>query len=255
MHVVLLAPEVHPYYHEFARGMKEVAARVTGIGFTAREALDPRLKQNLDGWFQVRALQDVDELERAVRAVDRQHAVDRVEDTEETLVVQAAQVRETLGLPGISVRTANLCRDKAQMKAFLREHGVPCAASVAASTPDELRAFAEQEGYPVIVKPLAGFGSLHTHRVASRDDLERLIPQLALDRGNTVAVEEYVEGHEGFFDTIVTDDGRGHEFIAHYYPGCLEATTDRRVSPRVAVTNRVDAAGYDELKTIARRVN
>ena len=105
------------------------------------------------------------------------------------------------------------------------------------------------------MKPRAGFGSLNTHRVDSVADLERLLPALGLGAGRSVAVEEFVDGHEGFLDTIMLDDTVGHEFISHYYPGCLEATVDRSVSPQIAVQNRMDAAGYAELKEMARNVN
>jgi hypothetical protein len=43
-------------------------------------------------------------------------------------------VREACTIPGISARTAYLCRDKVAMKEVQREAGVPCAASVAVSS-------------------------------------------------------------------------------------------------------------------------
>ena len=44
------------------------------------------------------------------------------------------------GIPGTSVRTAFLCRDKPAMKEALREAGMPTAASTGAATPEEARA-------------------------------------------------------------------------------------------------------------------
>ena len=65
-------------------------------------------------------------------------SVDMVETGDESLVVQVAKVREALGLPGLSVRSANLCRDKPAMKEALRRAGVPCAASDAVSSKSEV---------------------------------------------------------------------------------------------------------------------
>jgi biotin carboxylase len=255
MHVLFLAPEAQVYYRDFVRGLKEAGARVTGLGHAAKDRLDPKLRPFLDDYVAVRSLFDLAETVPAARAIAARQALDRVEMTDEPLVVPAAQLREALGLPGLSVQTAPLCRDKSAMKDFLREKGVPCADSRACFSDAEVRSFAESVGFPIIVKPRAGFGSLDTHRVLSAADLDRLLPKLGLAGGRSVAVEEYVDGHEGFFDTIMLDEAVGHEFISHYYPGCLEATVNRSVSPQIAVTNRMDAEGYAELKDVGRRVN
>ena len=191
----------------------------------------------------------------AARAIAAKQAIDRVEMTDEPLVLPTAQLRETLGLPGLSVRTATLCRDKTAMKEHLRAHGIPCAASRAASTDADVREFAERNGFPIIVKPRAGFGALNTHRVESAADLDQLLPKLQLGNGRSIAVEEFVDGHEGFYDTIMLDEAVGHEFVSHYYPGPLEATVNRAVSPQIAVTNRLDAPGYRELEEVGRKVN
>ncbi len=44
-----------------------------------------------------------------------------------------ARVREACGIPGTSVETAFLCRDKPAMKETLRQAGIPCAQSAAAT--------------------------------------------------------------------------------------------------------------------------
>ncbi len=255
MHVAFLAPESQAYYRDFVRGLKELGVRVTGIGHAPRERISPRLKPLLDHYVRVRSLFDEQETLAALRVVNRIHPVDRIEMTDETLVVAAARVRKAMGLPGTSVETAVLCRDKAAMKDHLRQHGISCAQSTGATTAREIREFCEREGFPVIIKPRAGFGSLNTHQVGSAEELERVIPQLGLGRGGSVAVEEFVEGHEGFFDTVMLDDETGHEFVAHYYPGCLEATVDRTISPQIAVTNRLDGDTYREVREIGRKVN
>jgi len=52
---------------------------------------------------------------------------------------------------------------------------------------------------------------------------------------------------------IMLDDAVGHEFVSHYYPGPLEATVSRAVSPQIAVTNRLSAPGYRELEEVGRK--
>ena len=54
----------------------------------------------------------------------------------------------------------------------------------------------------------------------------------------SIAVEEFVEGHEGFYDTITVDGGIAHDWATHYYPNVLEAMRHRWISPQFITTNR-----------------
>ena len=73
--------------------------------------------------------------------------VDRLEATVEAHMMCAARVREACGIPGVSVQTTFLCRDKPAMKEALREAGIPCAQSTGTDDADEVRAFAKEVGY------------------------------------------------------------------------------------------------------------
>jgi len=69
-----------------------------------------------------------------------------------------------------------------------------------------------------------------------------------------VAIEEFVEGHEGFFDTITIDGRIAHHFVTHYYPNVLEAMRTRWISPQFIATNRLSAEGYQEVYELGRKV-
>jgi hypothetical protein len=84
--------------------------------------------------------------------------------------------------------------------------------------------------------------------------LDRAIAEMGVDQGASVAVEEFVEGHEAFYDTLTIDGRVVHEFVSHYYPGVLEAMRARWISPYLVTTNRVDAASYDEVKAMGAKV-
>ena len=87
----------------------------------------------------------------------------------------AAQVREACTIPGTSVHTAWLCRDKPSMKEVLREAGVPTAASAAVSSAASARDFAERAGFPLILKPRSGAGASGTVRVDSAAELDHAL--------------------------------------------------------------------------------
>ncbi len=249
--VALLGPDLFDAFEDFARGLKEVGARVIGVGATPPSRLRAGLKRHLDGWIHVRNPFDPAEV---ARAIGRSGGIDRLETVEERLIEAAARARELLGLPGLSLAAARLCRDKPAMKEALRRAGIPCAESTAAGSLAELGAFAERVGLPLIVKPRAGLGSQQTFRVTSARELESAGRALGLDRGGSAAVEEYVEGHEGFYDTLSIDGEPRFEFVSHYYPSVLEALTDRSVAPKIAATNRVERESYGELRDVGRRV-
>ena len=71
-----------------------------------------------------------------------------------------------------------------------------------------------------------------------------------------MAIEEFVEGHEGFYDTLSINGSAAYDFVCHYYPNVLEAMRTRWISPQFVSTNRVDhAESYGELKEMGHRVN
>jgi formate-dependent phosphoribosylglycinamide formyltransferase (GAR transformylase) len=142
------------------------------------------------------------------------------------------------------------------MKDALRTAGVPTAASVAADTADQVRAFADAVGYPLILKPRSGAGALDTTRVDNDTELAAALGAFGGQGVQSIAVEEFVEGHEGFYDTLSVNGAASLDFVSHYYPNVLEAMRTRWISPQFVSTNRVDSAtDYQELRDLGARVN
>ncbi len=254
MHVLFVEPSFPRNQRDFVRGLAAAGARVTGIGEAPASALPEGVREHLYGYEQVRSVVDEGALYEAVRRVQGRGWVDRLEATVEAHILPAARVREACSIPGTSYQTAYLCRDKPAMKAFLREHGIPCAQSDRVSDPDQARVFAARVGFPLILKPTAGAGASGTERVDTPLQLERAIETHGIARGREMAIEEFIEGHEGFYDTITVQGTVGHEFVSHYYPGVLEAMRTRSVSPYFIASNRLDAPGYGELRELGRHV-
>jgi carbamoylphosphate synthase large subunit len=254
MHVIFVEPAFPHNQRQFVRALAAVGARVIGIGERPLGALDEELKSWLTEYVQIGSVVHEPSLLDAVRRVQRQVWVDRLEATVEAHIMPAAKVREACGIPGTSVRTAWLCRDKPSMKEALRAAGIPCAQSASADNANAAREFARTVGYPLIFKPRAGAGAAGTTRIDNDSQLEHAIRSFGVDRGQSIAVEEFIEGHEGFLDTLAIRGEVAHEFISHYFPNVLEAMRERWISPQIIATNRINAEGYDEVKQMARRV-
>lgn len=254
MHVLFVEPAFPTYQRQFVRALHAVGARVTGIGERAFEHLDPELRSWLYRYVRVPSVVHEPSLFQAVRDAQRREWVDRLEATIEAHVLPAARVREACGIPGTSVHTAFLCRDKPAMKEALRRAGIPVPESLGTSDPNEVRQFAERVGFPVILKPRDAAGASGTWRADDPGRLEHALHESGVLHGRSVAVEEFVEGHEGFYDTMSIGGEPAHEFISHYYPNVLEAMRTRWISPQLITTNRVESSGYDEAKRMGRAI-
>ncbi len=254
MHVILIEPAFPRNQREFARGLHAAGARVTGIGERPPEYLDNELKGWLSDYHRISSVCNEHDLLELVRAIQDKSWVDRMECTVEAHIGPVARVREATSIPGISTRTAFLCRDKPAMKEVLRENDVPCAQSTGASSAEEVRAFAAEVGFPLILKPVDGAGSAGTFKVTNDEEMEAAIVQAGTARGVPTAVEEFIEGHEGFYDTLTIDGEVVYEFICHYYPGVLEAMRTRWISPQILHTNRNQSDDYEELRKMGKRV-
>ncbi len=248
-HILFVSPQFPAAQHLFLRALKQEGARLTGIGVGA--LTDRRLRRLLDGYERVESLDDDRQIAAAAARAARRAPIHRLEATDERHVFTAAKARERLGLPGLPARAALLARDKAARKEALRSAGLPAARSAAVATAAELAAFAARVGYPLILKPRAGFGALGATRLEGQGDLDRAITRLA---GQAAVVEEFIDGHEGFFDTLTYGGEVVHEFVSHYYPNVLEAVADRRAAPQIVTSNRLEAEGYRQLRHVGRRV-
>ncbi len=254
MNVIFIEPSFPYNQREFVRALHATGANVIGIGERPVEHLSDEMKSWLVDYVQVRSVVHAPSLLEAVKLVQEKVWVDRLEATVEAHIMAAAAVREAAGIPGTSTETAYLCRDKPAMKEALRNAGIPCAQSTRAESPQNARDFAAAVGFPLIVKPPAGAGASGTYRVRDDAELEAVIEESGLATGQAVAIEEFIEGHEGYIDTVTIGGEVAHEFITHYYPNVLEAMRQRWISPQMVTTNRVDAPGYSEVRELTRKV-
>lgn len=254
MNVIFIEPSFPYNQREFVRGLHAAGANVIGIGERPASYLSDEIKSWLTDYVQVSSVVHEPSLLEAVKAVQNKVWVDRLETTVEAHIMAAAAVREATGIPGTSAETAFLCRDKPAMKEALRRAGIACAQSTRAKSPQDARDFAAAVGFPLIIKPPAGAGAAGTFKVRDDETLERVIVESGLADGHAVAVEEFIEGHEGYIDTVTINGDVGHEFITHYYPNVLEAMRERWISPQMITTNRIDAPGYREVREMTRNV-
>jgi hypothetical protein len=255
-HVVFVAPHFPAGQRRFVRGLKAVGARVTGIGDMDARGLDPELRELLDGYEVVGNVTDEAQLTDAVRRIQKRGPwVDRLESTIESHMLATAHARAACRIPGLTPAQVNLCRDKLVMKQFLRARGIPCARNAEVSTVAQAVAFVEEVGFPVILKPRDGAGAHGTHKIDDAAGLKAALEAEGFHQGERFfTMEEFITGHEGFYDTLTVGGRVVFEAVTHYYPNVLEAMRTRWISPQMVTTNRLESEGYAELRRFGRKV-
>jgi len=254
MHVVFVEPCFPNNQREFLRGLLSTGARVSAISERPAEALPPELREGLFQFERVRSVVDESAMANAVRHLSQRVKVDRLEATVEAHVMAAAHVREQLGIHGTTSKTAWLCRDKPAMKEVVRAAGIACAASARVKSAADAEAFAKDTGYPLILKPLDGAGASGTYKVEDDEQLRAALTELRVDKGREVAIQEFLTGHEGFYDTLTVCGKVVLDFACHYYPNVLEAMRTRWISPQIVVTNRIDHESYRPMREMGQKV-
>jgi formate-dependent phosphoribosylglycinamide formyltransferase (GAR transformylase) len=252
MDVLMLSPGYPAEMAQFARGLATVGARVIGLGDQHADGLPPMAREALTHHVHVHSLADTDAVLRAVHEVARQTEIGLVECLWEPYMVLAARLRESLGLPGMTVEQTIPFRDKEQMKRCLDAAGIRTPWHETTRTSDGVRDIAGRIGYPIIVKPIAGAGSADTHRVDSPEQLEEVLPQLR--HVPEVSVEEFVDGEELTYDTICANGEILHESMAWYRPRPLQMRQHEWVSPVSVVLRDLDVPYVAEGRAMGARV-
>lgn len=136
----------------------------------------------------------------------------------EQLQEPLAAERERLGIAGLDPAAAARFRDKDQMKACLRAAGVPVAASVAIRGGARATEIVQAVGLPLVLKPLAGAGSVATIRVDSLAQLREVLPRVP----RPAIAEAFLRGAEHSMETWVLDGHPLWRAGSRYYPSALE---------------------------------
>lgn len=168
----------------------------------------------------------------------------------EMLMVTLAKARERYGVAGTSVETAELFREKARMKDALRGAGLPVARHRLLASEDAARAFADQVGFPLILKPPAGMGAKATFRVSSEEELTRAVRGLGAGPANPVLGEEMHRGREHSFETITLGGTPRAWSISDYLPGCLEVLENPWIQWACVLPREVDTPLAERAKEL-----
>jgi hypothetical protein len=238
MNVLFLSPGFPTEMTDFVRGLAEVGAGVYGIGDQPEGAIPAKARAALTGYVQV-DFADPGGVVEAAKALSEHVRIAKVESLWEPLMIVAARIRETLGLPGMTVPETVPFRDKEAMKQVLDGAGIRTPHHYRARDAADVWSSLEKIGYPAIIKPIAGAGSESTYRVNQPTEAEAVIPLLS--SVPEVSVEEFVDADEFTFDTICADGRILFYNICWYRPRPLIGKNNEWISQQTVVLRDPDA--------------
>jgi glutathione synthase/RimK-type ligase-like ATP-grasp enzyme len=209
--------ELTRYEEFFDHARHQISYVVDGPG--AEGVLAPA--EQIACQVQVEDVNDYSQLLDAVREVSRRVGpVDQLIALSEFTLEIAGRVRQALGIPGHGPEQVAVYRDKARMKEVLQAQGVRVPAFARCQSASQSLQFAEQLGYPLIVKPVDGAASIGVHLVATPAQLQALLAEVELDG---YEIEEYIQGEVYHVDGFVDAQGRvAFQVVSRYVNSCLD---------------------------------
>ncbi|MCC6317947.1 MAG: ATP-grasp domain-containing protein [Gemmatimonadaceae bacterium] len=238
MNVIMLAPGYPGEMPYFCRGLSLMGGKVYGLSDVPEKDLPALTRQHLSGYLRVPNFTDEEAVVKQVVAAVGRNTIDRVACYWEPGVVLAAKIREALDVPGMRVAQAETFRNKDLMKQVINQAGIRTARHASATSIAQVREATEKIGFPVIVKPIAGAGSMDTIRAASMQELDAALSRVT--SYDEVNVEEFIEGDEYTYDTICIDGKIVYENVCYYRPNPLVARSTEWISPQTIALRDLD---------------
>ena len=217
MNFIFISPSFPKTYWNFCDRLKKRGVNVLGIGQDYYDSLRPELKNSLTEYYRVNNLQDYDQMLRAVGFFTFKYGhIDWLESNNEFWMDQDARLRTDFNITtGPKTDTIANYQNKALMKKFYAQAGVPTARYRILNSLEEAVSFATEVGYPLIVKPVKGVGANDTHRLSDEEALKDFYEH----KGKVEYIlEEFVQGDLISFDGIVNQSGQIIFSTNHVFP-------------------------------------
>ncbi len=203
---IFISPNFPENYWSFCYHLKNNGLNVLGIGDCPYDNLTNELKGSMNEYYKVSSLENYDEVYRAVAYfIHKYGRIDWLESNNEYWLERDAQLRTDFNITsGFQIEDMPAVKFKSKMKENYKKAGVPVARYHLVDNFDNCRAFIDEVGYPVIVKPDNGVGASHTYKLKSDEDLKNF---LDTKDDQLYIMEEFITGQVVTFDSICDSNG------------------------------------------------
>jgi formate-dependent phosphoribosylglycinamide formyltransferase (GAR transformylase) len=253
--VIFVAPFYKPSVTEFVDSLGRVpGVRLALISQDPWERFPEQVRNSVAFW-QVQDGTSADHIAHAAHQLGHRHGkkAHRILSITEQIQLQVAEVRERLGIDGMSAATIRKFRDKGIMKEAFRAAGVPCARHCAAHNVEAAHRFLQQVGFPVCVKPVDGAAAQATFKVDTMEVLDQILHASAPSQERPLQIEEFVVGDEFSLETFSVDGQHLWHSLTQYEPTPLNVVNNPWIQWKVICPREVDDPEYDDIKAAGRQ--
>ena len=204
---IFISPNFPTNYWQFCRELKNNGLNVLGIGDQPYDELTNKLKSSLNEYYKVGSLENYDEVYRAVAFfISKYGRIDWLESNNEYWLERDAMLRTDFHiLSGFQSEDMPRIKFKSGMKEYYRKAGIPVDRYHMVDNFEGCRAFIDEVGYPVVVKPDNGVGASHTYKLESDQDLGEFLAQKQSDV--SYIMEEFIHAEVNSYDAIINAEG------------------------------------------------
>lgn len=205
MNFIFISPHFPRTYWNFCDRLKKNGVNVLGIGDAAYDSLDENVKNALTEYYYLSNMEDYDKMYRAVAFFAFKYGrIDWIESNNEYWLEQDARLRTDFNVnTGIKSDNILYFKSKAAMKDKYGQGGIPTARGHKVVGYDDMAAFVEEVGYPVIAKPENGVGAADTFTIHNKEDLVRFFKEKP---EKAYVCEEFITGDICSYDAVVDAD-------------------------------------------------
>ncbi|MCA9587003.1 MAG: ATP-grasp domain-containing protein [Myxococcales bacterium] len=250
--VIFVAPFPIETTMRFVRAVSQLDdVRLLGVVHTPPEGQEARLYHDVVRITEPLSARDIIE---GVGVLKKRHGQPhRIVGILEPIMVQMAEARRVHGVDGTRPEVAELFRDKNAMKDALRAAGIPVARHALVCSEADARAFAEEVGFPMVLKPPAGMGAKATFRVSTLDAFLGAVRGMRVSAESPVLAEQMLVGEEHSLETV-TLDGVPHAYsVSNYVPSCLDVVENSWIKWAVVLPREQDASHYEAARALGKK--
>ena len=245
-HVVFVVPYLGQTTYRFFTPMLQIPdVRVSVVTHEPLENFPSSVRDQLVGHYRVNNTLDAGQVVMACRFLMQKNGpIHRLVGFLEDLQITLGIVRDHLGIFGMNEATARNFREKARMKDVLRNNGLPCARHLLATNAEDVWAFRQKVGYPIVIKPPAGAGARNTFQINNDQEMRDYLSVSQLSQQDPTLFEEFIQGEEYSFEGISIDGQLVWYSATRYYPTPLEVLKNPWIQWCVLLPKELDAPHY-----------
>lgn len=166
---------------------------------------------------------DNDNVYKFIADLHKETKIDRIVATNEFDLMKAGRLRDYLGIPGQTGDSARAFRDKVYMKQLACDSiRIPKFKKV--NDIMDLMAFIEEQGYPIVIKPVDSAGSVDVRIVRDEQQLNEVLKE---GLSGNIEAEEYIEGDMYHVDGLYANGGLLLSRPSRYVNGCMAFQDDK----------------------------